>query len=225
MEGWLERSPTPFRERECLRRVWKLPRGVPAVAWGLLGLLPVVTGVPLWAWTPPAIERGFKPERAFQVSDYDAVQLLNGSLRVQIPVGGTYPVGNAGLSYQLALFWSGNLWRYGQLPYGPFERRTVAEPVEEFNAGFGFRLSLGELYTGSGPACDRCYIAPDGSQHVFSATLHPGLPPHPDVDYTTDGSYLRLRRDGVLNEWVVDFPNGVTHRFDSDGQFREARDS
>jgi hypothetical protein len=77
-----------------------------SIAWLLLLVVPTV----LAAVEVPTIEKGFKPERAFQVGEIDNIRLLNGGLEIAIPLGIRYPVGGAGLSYGFTLHYSSQLW-------------------------------------------------------------------------------------------------------------------
>jgi len=184
-----------------------------------------VTGSAAGAWEPATIERGFKPERAFQVGEIDHVRLLNGGLELAIPLSGRYPLGGAGMSYGFTLHFSGQLWDYSQNFVPPNQYATGAYPVRKSSAGFGWRLSLGELWINqTGPnGCALCYVGPDGSRHVFTERLHPDVPPQAGVLFTTDGTYLRLRDiGGGFRE--LDFPSGETHRFDAAGRLVEAWD-
>lgn len=198
--------------------------GLLATALVAFSLFPGVSQAFEW----PTIERGIKPDRAFQVGDVDNINLLNGNLVIAIPIGQRYPVGGA-LSYGFTLYYNANLWRYEvnnvpQPPYpGPFTR---AYPNHGSNAGFGWRLSLGELYTPTAAPpypCLTCYVGPDGATHQFVSQLHPDVSAPANTWYTRDGTFLRLR--SVANsEWEIDFPSGEIHHFDSAGRLRKIFD-
>jgi RHS repeat-associated protein len=172
------------------------------------------------------VEHGIKPERAVFVGDVDSIRLFNGALSIAIPIGQRYRVGPQ-LSYALTLTYDTQIWDYrgaGGQAGGPVY--TQAHPVRGTNAGFGWRLSLGEYWdeTSTGPgSCPRCYIAPDGTRHQFYNSLHPDEPDDGVTKYTVDGTYLRLRTVG--DEHEIDFPNGEIHRFDAAGRLAEIRDS
>jgi len=172
------------------------------------------------------VERGFKPERAFQVGDIDNIRIFNGGLEVAIPIGGRYPI-RGGFSYGLSLSYSSQPWDYIQHDPpppagGPY---TQAWPVRGANAGLGWRLSLGEFLDGMVigiGTCQFCYIDPSGARHQFYQTLHPDLPDDGPTRYTRDGTYLRLRQ--IAGGWEIDFPNGEIHKFDTAGRLVQMRD-
>ena len=74
------------------------------------------------------------------------------------------------------------------------------------------------------------YQDENGTDHVFYATLHPGDPEDApvagvrDIQYTRDGSYLRLKvhKDGTRE---VEFPDGTVRKFDTSKRLVEIRDS
>src|SRR5262249_12724934 len=104
------------------------------------------------------------------------------------------------------------------------------------NAGLGWRVSLGAITPAACVSSDdlqtsayATYEAPDGSQHPFYKTLHPGDPADPgdslqaqNVLYTRDGSYLRLKKIGAESE--IEFPDGTIHHFQADGRISQMRD-
>jgi len=51
----------------------------------------------------PNVEHGYVPERVYDFGELDSVNMFNGNLTLQIPIGIGYAVGD-GLSYQLGLF-------------------------------------------------------------------------------------------------------------------------
>lgn len=191
-------------------------------------LLLSLVGVPARAQEFTTIERGFKPERAFQVGQIDDINLFNGGLTLSVPIGQPYPVGLGGeLTYSLTLHYSHQVWDYitNTAPPGwPTAQVNQAWPAKTSNAGLGWRLSLGEYWdntvVGVG-ACSECYVSPDGAQHKFYQDLHPDVPDgSSDTLYTRDSTYLRLRRSAR----EIDFPNGEIHAFDSAGRLTQMRD-
>jgi len=170
----------------------------------------------------PNVERGFLPDKSYQVADVDAVNLFNGILNLSIPLGQRYPV-NGNLSYQFLLSYATNHWdtsehivvEWEQLPSGDAVRHEFhylySHPDKGDNAGFGWLLNFGYLDVG-------VYVSPDGARHGFYPTLHAnsqetaytGTSPL-SVGYTRDGTYLR--RKEYASEWVVEFPNGDAHTF------------
>lgn len=113
----------------------------------VLGLAAVAAIVvrPGYAYEYPSVEHGVKPERAFFVGDIDQVRLFNGGLSVSIPIGQRFQVGPE-LDYGFTLTYDSQIWDYVGAVVGP-STVTQAWPVRGANAGFGWRLSLGE-YSG-----------------------------------------------------------------------------
>lgn len=178
----------------------------------ILLLLPL----PLLADTFPSQERGFQAEKAYQVGDFDTVNLFNGNLVLTLPIGGSYPVGG-GLSYGLTLVYNSNVWDYEETA----SATTLAFPVRRSNAGMGWRLSLGELLEPTSPANDSSfwvYIGGDASEHSFYDRLHNGEATVSTVKYTRDNSYLRFRSLSSTQK-AVDFPDGTIQTFTTYGQW------
>jgi YD repeat-containing protein len=175
-------------------------------------------------------ERGFDPQKAYAVDEFGVVNVFNGNLNGILPIGVAYRVSPT-LSYQLALHYGGNNWRFAQ--YAELDSTCEyredgtcvypeitydwAYPAPEDNAGFGWRLHLGRLagrdseppsVAGTGTI----YESPDGAAHTFYPTLHLNESPVANTYYTRDGSYLRMRVDGPAVH--VDTPDGTTHVFD-----------
>jgi RHS repeat-associated protein len=200
----------------------------------------------------PNVAGGIDVAQPFQVGDIDNINLFNGALTVAIPVGISYPV-NGGFSYQLHLVANSNPWDFSTRndPVTDISWKD-SNPTACSNAGLGWRVSLGAL-TGAGMASSHVcvptdgqgygsfavYEAPDGSQHPFYATLHPGEPDDffngvqdnaqifvENVTYTRDGSYLRLKYYTSGNYFEIEFPNGNVHRFSgTDGSIVQMRDA
>ena len=152
----------------------------------------------------PNTARGFAADKAFQSGDVDNVQLFNGNLTLTIPIGGSYPVGG-GFAYGLTLVYNANVWDFQEA--GTFQQ---SRPQRLSNAGLGWLLTLGKLLGPHTPGNDTerwMYLAPDGSEHVFYATLHDGETDETGdvgqpnstqrVGYTRDGSYLRMKSSTV----------------------------
>ena len=155
--------------------------------------------------------RGLEVDSAFQFGDIDAINLFNGNLNLQIPLGQRYPVG-AGLSYGLDLVYNSNAWRHvehctvtgsGGAPINTFEIEVGYErPVMTANAGLGWKVDPGRILVRGNsvagspnePSPERLtYVAPDGSEHAFFGTLHSGDTLIADQAFTMDSSYLRLQ--------------------------------
>ena len=172
--------------------------------------------------THPNLQTGFAAGKSFQVGDVDHVNGFNGNLVVTIPIGPNYLVGGE-VSYGLTLVFNSNPWLY-QESCGT-TCRTQAIPNPGSDAGFGWTLSLGRLLDGTAPqngSGDWLYVGPDGSEHSFAyQTLHDNeTGGTSNVRYTRDGSYLRLK----VTTREVEFPNGVIHKFKTDGDLDEMRD-
>lgn len=163
----------------------------------------------------PGGERGFSPEKAFQLGDLDNINILSGNLVVTIPIGPTYRLGG-GLSYQLTLVNNGNVWDFEE-----YEGNLRAIPCRTCNAGAGWTLSMGRLYGPDSPDTPSTlwwvYVSPDGAEHSFVPRLHLGEQDEPAGEdryqYSGDGSYLRLV-DVATGVREVQFPDGTVHRFE-----------
>lgn len=162
----------------------------------------------------PNVARGFRPDNIYEsLGSVDHVNLFNGNLNITIPIGQSYPVGGQ-LDYGLTLAWTGNIWdvRERQHPTEGMVQRY--EPHRRYNAGFGWRLSLGHLsFPGesSNPNTGYAWFAPDGAEHVFDPYLHADQQLSSGVYYTRDGSYLRL--DVRNTDPRLEFPDGTIHTF------------
>jgi hypothetical protein len=191
--------------------------------WAIGLLIAFASGANDW----PMVEKGFKPERAFSVGEIDNIRLLNGGLELAIPLGIRYPVGEAGLSYGFTLHWGSQLWEYTQnFITQTGEYATAAYPVGGSNAGFGWRLSLGEFWPTAneslGRFCGMCYVDPSGARHRFTDTLHHDVPGQAGRMFTNDGTFLRLKQ--ITGGWEIEFPSGEVHDFDSQGRLVLIRD-
>jgi RHS repeat-associated protein len=161
----------------------------------------------------PNVAKGLKGGGGFGTADIDAVNPFNGVLNIRLPIGQSYPV-NAGLSYQLSLVYNSQVWEHET-----YDGETRAIPTRGANAGLGWSLHLGrlnppQLELSSSPPPDffrNTYLAADGSVHTFYPTLHEGESATSGVEYTRDGSYLRLKTASRQ----VEFPDGAVHTFSS----------
>lgn len=157
-------------------------------------------------------------------TDIDSVNPFNGNLTIQLPVGQSYPV-NAGLSYQLNLVYNSQVWENKTS-----DDTTQTIPARAANAGLGWSLHLGrlnppQLDLSSSPSPDfyrNTYMAADGSTHTFYPTLHEGETATSGVEYSRDGSYLRLKTASRQ----VEFPDGTVYTFNSltDGYLTRMQD-
>lgn len=144
-------------------------------------------------------------------ADIDTINSFNGNLTVRLPIGQSYPV-NAGLSYQLVLTYNSQVWEHEI-----YDGETRAIPARGANAGLGWMLHLGrlnppQLEYSSSPSADysrNTYLAPDGSLHAFYPTLHEGEAATAGVEYTRDGTYMRLK----TATRQIELPNGTVQTF------------
>ncbi|MFY9824615.1 MAG: RHS repeat-associated core domain-containing protein [Thermoanaerobaculia bacterium] len=177
-------------------------------------VLLLAAAAPVWADVHPNTAGGFPVDQSFHVGDIDNVNPFNGALTVTIPLGPSYPV-NGGFSYSLKLVANSSPWIF-QTVHSPNPKTgqdttyIQANPNPCSNAGLGWRVSLGRF----NPPCqvpDSNNVLPGpvyqdemGTDHVFYPTLHAGDPEDAsvsgitDVEYTRDGSYLRLKVYGNL---------------------------
>ncbi len=184
----------------------------------ILGLLGLALTAPLAAQQHPSSERGFDPEKVYQFSDLDSVNLLNGNVGITIPLGQKYPVGG-GLSYGLSIVYNSKVWDHQEAFYQgkPYSQ---ALPDRLSNAGMGWTISLGRLLSPTDPLNDYrvpwVYIGPDGADHGFYADLHDsgqaGVDPCGAVCYTRDGSYIRMTTLSSIQR-MVELPDGTRHIF------------
>jgi RHS repeat-associated protein len=146
-------------------------------------------------------------------TDIDTVNPFNGNLTVRLPIGQSYPV-NAGLSFQLMLTYNSQVWEHET-----YDTETHAIPARGANTGLGWMLHLGrlnppQLENDSSPSPDfsrNTYLSPDGGLHTFYPTLHEGEAATPGVEYTRDGSYLRLK---TANR-QIEHPDGTVYTFNA----------
>lgn len=139
----------------------------------------------------------------------DNVNIYNGALSVNIPLGSKYPL-NGGYSYGFSLYFSPDMWFEDSINCqgNPNFDVEFAEPFQRRRllAGFGWALTPGpELL--SGPSGSYDFITSDGASHRFEFDQ-----PGDTVAITTDGSYLRLR--AMSSTFEVDYPNGNIAFFD-----------
>ncbi|HEX9983810.1 MAG TPA: hypothetical protein VGF69_11140 [Thermoanaerobaculia bacterium] len=162
----------------------------------------------------PTLAKGFEPEKLYQFGDADSVNVFNGNVIVQIPIGAPVTL-NGGLSYGLTLHYNSKAWDLE--PAGP---NTHAFAGRRVNAGMGWVLSMGRFFVPADVTSDTVhatYESPDGADHAFNCAMSStetscGI--GCSTTYTCDGSRLRLRSTATWNE--VDSPDGVTRRFEPD---------
>ncbi len=194
----------------------------------------------------PGLAEGTAEDSVYRVSDLDSVNLYNGNLTLNVPLGATYPVGGS-LSYGLQLVYnSGAAWaeefkdeaRCQPGAGNPNVDFTIHHASKLTNAGLGWTVSLGRLIP---PNLNRStqlymkrwtYIQPDGHRRGFYDTLHDGVGAAGNTKYSNDGSYIRMRLNAAGCEnspvggatcHVLEFPDGTYHEMhevDSQPGFR-----
>jgi hypothetical protein len=181
----------------------------------LIAIACLLAAATLLAQVDPLRERGFAPEKAYQIGDIDSINTFNGNLILSIPLGGSYPI-NGGLTFGIGLSYNGNIWDLTAVTYdGGQTWVTRADPCRSCNAGTGFMISLGRLLAPDDPENRTpgswTYIAPDAAEHAFYTTLHDGEPTYSGTWYARDGSYVRLQ--DTANGKDVQFPDGSIRSF------------
>ncbi|HSY52636.1 MAG TPA: hypothetical protein VLC46_27800 [Thermoanaerobaculia bacterium] len=178
----------------------------------------------LWA-SHPNEAPGFVADRVYSVHDVDTVNAFNGNLNLRIPLGPELKV-NGQLSYSLSLTYNCHFWRFddNQFLYDPGDGILVTEdqftavPPQSDNAGLGWRLSLGKLYSGVDPdtyasnSTSWIYQSSDGADHNFYDSPITGDDSSaPPPLYSRDGTHLRLSvSNGAM---LVEFPDGTVQTF------------
>jgi RHS repeat-associated protein len=205
------------------------------------GVVLLLSALPARGDIHPNQQRGFAAE-TFAVGDLDSVNLLNGNLIVNIPLGVVYPVSPT-LSYQFRLVYNSNVWEHISIGCGGAEY-TQSIPNPNSNVGLGWSLSFGHLWRADDKWLNAggvlagyglgvyMYVGQDGAQHVFFEKMRAADPEDPEdmsggspkpniLDHSTfysrDGSLLRLRVVERLQSgqrYEIDFPNGQIHRFE-----------
>jgi hypothetical protein len=198
----------------------------------------VLLVAPALAQQHPNVAKGFKPDQVFTSGVIDHVNMFNGNLNLNIPISIKYPAGG-NLDYSVALTFGGNNWiSVYTTEWVEDETHKLVEkqknwtkPTARTNAGMGWLLSLGRLIP---PAAEDewcgCWVyqSPDGAEHEFYNTLHPGMAVTPDVFYTHDGEYLKLRvardQSQVVISEALDSPDGTLMTFDPNGRLQSISD-
>ncbi len=200
-------------------------------------LLPLflLLGVGISAQEHPTQEKGFAPEKMYQIGDVDHVNVFNGDLIVTLPLGQSFPV-DADFGYHFTLTYNSKVWETMATDRGEESvPAKMAFPTRYANAGLGWKFSIGGAF---GLPCAKaemeCYAdymarvlgtyeSGDGAQHDFFGTLHIDDPdPTGQVyGYTRDGTYLRAKSiaSGVFE---VEFPDGTVQKFEAQPLFNNA---
>lgn len=195
------------------------------------GLLAALSPLFAFAQKHPSVELGFNAERLYQFGNLDSVNLYNGNLILQLPIGPAYSV-NA-LKYQFVLTYNSKVWDYERYtPSYPEDSREylLAFPNWRSNAGVGWRLSFGRLLPpnegNSWWNDDRFWKYEDasGNEHAFgpSDRNDTGYADHNNdvVLLSRDQAAIRMVRESA-NVRRLEFPSGEMHRFEFDhGRWR-----
>ena len=169
------------------------------------------------AQKPPNIELGFKADKLYAFGDIDSVNLFNGNMMMNLPIGQVYPVSPT-LSYQLRLTYNSNVWDYREYPSQTRQDLYFqeGEPNRRSNAGAGWRVTLGRLISPETPSRIGIgawvYESPAGDEHAFEC---PGGATDCNVLFTKDQPALRLVVASTAAGQIrkVEFPNGEVHTF------------
>ncbi|HYR27109.1 MAG TPA: hypothetical protein VEU30_01505, partial [Thermoanaerobaculia bacterium] len=192
----------------------------------LLAALAVVTfALPGQGESDPDTDRGMRPGLPYRVEGLDQVNIFNGNLTLNVPLGQQFNV-NGTLSYQFLASYATNPWETGEheltWPESPDNFTYYYKyPARNQNGGLGWVVTLGQLFRDDNGKLH--YMSPDGGEHRFHSTLHNGETSVSGISYTRDGTYLRYR---LLGGGVgqVEFPNGNIHIFDSLGRLMRMQD-
>lgn len=170
------------------------------------------------------------------VSDYDAVNPLNGNLVAVVPLGGRFSAGL--LNYGFQAVYNSRAWDFAvYCTNAPTPQPCVdhAFPVQSNNAGLGWMISMGELYEPvsrfsvadfthfywwrNHSLRDFLYVGADGAETVFSCDsgTDSNCASTNAVSATrfySPGYEARLQvlESGAAIE--LDFDDGTTHRFE-----------
>ncbi|HET7433794.1 MAG TPA: hypothetical protein VFN10_03675, partial [Thermoanaerobaculia bacterium] len=194
-----------------------------------LPLVLLFCALPLFAQQETGLEKGFAPNKFYDLGELDSINTLNGNLSLNIAIGPSYPI-NGGLSYSLRATYNSKIWDYEGV-----SGQMSATPNRRSNAGVGWLVSLGRLILKTNPTNDVnqfIYESPDGNDHIFfdnklhtdeaaNTVLSTGVTA---VGYTRDGSYLRLLQKSD-NTFDVEHPDGTVSTFSAtDGLLKQIHD-
>ncbi|HEV8432695.1 MAG TPA: hypothetical protein VGR95_04725, partial [Thermoanaerobaculia bacterium] len=169
----------------------------------------------------PTQQRGFAPDKVFQVGEFDAVNTFNGNLAIHIPIGPSFPV-NGTLSHGLTLFYNSKVWDWEA---DPENGGASAIPNRHSNAGMGWQVSVGRLEAPISTGNDSpnyVFEDSDGSQHGLNGQLHPGVDGTAGTSYTNDSSYIRASVSSGPS--FVELPDGRFDYFDTTGRLTSSQD-
>ncbi len=129
-------------------------------------LLAILSGVRAAAQPLPDTQHGFPPNATFATSGIDIVNLFNGNLVINIPLGPDYPVG-AGFTSQLHLIYNSQIWSTQMCGYDPNQNKDLygvyvrGYPI----LGAGWHLDFGRTYQDPEHNDDPNFLTADGSGH------------------------------------------------------------
>ena len=134
----------------------------------------------------------------FHHDAFDSINLYNGQLTVPIALGPSYPIGPK-LRFQLTLVYNSRVDDYGAPLPGQQQTSFVYKPLTgNSSLPIGWELSLGAIKScRHGTTTAPCYVAPDGSQHLFVRSQGNGK-------VTGDGSQYFLKGAGPYEMWDGD---------------------
>jgi hypothetical protein len=146
----------------------------------------------------------------FHHSSVESINLYNGQLTVPISIGPSYPVGPK-LKFQAMLTYTSRAWEFGHPSYEmlnppapnpppslPFEP-LVGDPA----LGIGWNFSLGAIKPCGLSQASRCYVGPDGAEHLFDQPV-------------SDGSHFKTRDGSQHYLHYIDGTQGY-EMWDGDG--------
>jgi len=174
----------------------------------------------------PSQARGLGAEVAYQGGQIGRVNLFNGGLTIPLTIGQRYGVGPA-LSYGVTLVYTSNIWGH------ELQTCTTASGTERYylpdidpktNAGAGWRIQLGKLTPPAAPGGRWRHLGSDGSERGFYPELHPGYGNQPEVFYSNNGTYQRLRLSSTECQAVEGTPTTCRLLESPGGTVREFHD-
>ncbi|MGH9364368.1 MAG: hypothetical protein ACRD1B_03760, partial [Thermoanaerobaculia bacterium] len=147
-------------------------RAIKATARALLGCL--LTSCGLLAQNGPDSDpdaaRGYT-NSVFHHGSIDSINLYNGQLTVPIAIGPAYSIGPS-LKFQASLYYTSQVWEFGH-PQPPLPQdQPRYEPYRPLHGnpalGIGWNFGLGAVKNCSVSQAYKCYVSPDGAEHLFN---------------------------------------------------------
>lgn len=163
------------------------------------------------------VAKGLDPGKSYGLGTIDTINHFNGNLTLTIPIGQTFPLSSR-LSYGLSAHYNSTVWDIENV-YRPCPTEQCADCVCPFvaaypdrrsNAGMGWALSFGRLYSPwaiTNETGTWVWESPNGSDHQFGEDRE-----SPGTWYTADSTYMRMRSDGTTRR-LVEFPDGTVHEY------------